>query len=233
METPIFELQSVSKVFTLGGAELPVINNITMSFSSPGLILISGKSGSGKSTLLNLIAGIVKPTSGHVTCNGKALDGMGEKHICAYRNRMTGFIFQHYNLFDKQSTLFNIILPLLIDGQGIQKAYETGRRLLASYHMENLAKQEVGKLSGGEKQRVAVLRALINDPSLILADEPTGALDRENAQLTMKMLQDIAQRKIVVVVSHDVELTRKYANRHIIIKDGAIVSDILLNNHDQ
>ena len=233
METPILQIQQLNKVFSLAQEKCAVINNITLSFSQSGFVLISGKSGSGKSTLLNLIAGIIKPTTGHVVFEGRPVDEMAEKHICAYRNREIGYIFQHYNLFDKQSALFNVILPLLIDGRGIDKAYEMGRILMREYGMEKLANQEVGKLSGGEKQRIAVLRAVISNPSLVLADEPTGALDRQNAIKTMEMLQEISKQKIVIVVSHDVDLAKNYASRHIILHNGAIAFDSLFNEIKQ
>ncbi|MDY0345024.1 MAG: ABC transporter ATP-binding protein [Bacilli bacterium] len=229
MDAPILKISNISRVFSLGGRDFPVLRNIDLAFEKSGFVLLSGKSGSGKSTLLNLIAGVLKPSQGHILYKNKVVDAMNEKHICAYRNREVGFVFQQYNLFDKQSVLFNVVLPLLIDGRGITKSYETGRKLLAIYNLDSMYSQEVGQLSGGEKQRIAILRAIINNPSIVLADEPTGALDQENANKTLAMLKEISQERLVIVVSHDFELARRYATRHIEVKDGQIVSDIFLN----
>ncbi|MDD4303840.1 MAG: ABC transporter ATP-binding protein [Bacilli bacterium] len=226
METPILKIDNLSRVFSLGGQDYPVLQNIDLAFEERGFVLLSGKSGSGKSTLLNLIAGILKPSHGHVLYKNKTIDGMNEKHICAYRNREIGFVFQQYNLFDKQSVLFNVVLPLLIDGRGISKCYEMGRKLLSAYKLDLMHDTEVGKLSGGEKQRVAILRAIINDPAIVLADEPTGALDRENAIKTLEMLKAISKERLVIVVSHNLDLALAYATRHIEVKDGQIVSDV-------
>ncbi len=229
METPIIKITNLSRVFSLGGRDFSVLKKIDLSFETKGFVLLSGKSGSGKSTLLNLVAGILKPSEGHVLYKDKVVDGMAEKHICAYRNREIGFVFQQYNLFDKQSVLFNVVLPLLIDGRGITKSYEIGRQLLSRYNLDGFYAQEVGKLSGGEKQRIAILRAIINNPAIVLADEPTGALDRANAEKTLAMLQEISKERLVIVVSHDVELARRYATRHIEIKDGQIAFDVKLD----
>lgn len=203
------------------------MRNVDASFASKGLILISGKSGSGKSTLLNLIAGIIKPSRGHVVYRGKDIRGMDDKALSRYRNKEIGIVFQHYNLFEHQSVLFNIVLPLLIGGGKIIASFERGEMLLDQYGMSSLKASLVSALSGGEKQRVAILRALIAIPSIILADEPTGALDRANAARVMNILSTIAEERLVIVVSHDLELVRRYATRHIAISDGRIISDSL------
>ncbi|MFA5421711.1 MAG: ABC transporter ATP-binding protein [Bacilli bacterium] len=225
MQTPVLKIIQLSKTFSLGKNDFLALKDISIAFPKTGFVLISGKSGSGKSTLLNLIAGIHKPSEGHVFYRDKAIDAMSERHLCAYRNRELGFVFQQYNLFDKQSVLFNVILPLLIDGKGIAKAYETGEQLLKLYGMEEMAKRDVAKLSGGEKQRVAIIRAIINNPAIVLADEPTGALDRQNAERTMLFLKEISSERLVIVVSHDLELVRSYSTRHIEIKDGKVAHD--------
>lgn len=216
----------VTKYFTNGSQKSTVIKEVTFSLYGHGLLLISGKSGAGKSTILNLIAGLIHPNEGHVLYKGQAIDTMNEKELAIYRNRRIGFIFQHYNLFDKQSVLFNVILPLLIDGCGIDKAYELGRNLLKQYGLDKMSLMEVGHLSGGEKQRVAILRAIINKPDIVLADEPTGALDRDNAEKTMQILRNIALNRLVIIVSHDTALTQKHADRHIQIDNGQIVTDL-------
>lgn len=229
METPILKIDNLSRAFSFGGRDYSVLKKINLCFTERDFVLLSGKSGSGKSTLLNLIAGILKPSAGHVLYKNKMVDAMGEKLICAYRNREVGFVFQQYNLFDRQSVLFNVVLPLLIDGRGIAKSYEIGRKLLSLYNLDEHYDQEVGKLSGGEKQRVAILRAIVNNPPIVLADEPTGALDRANAEKTLAMLRDISKERLVIVVSHDVELARRFATRHIEVKDGEIVFDEYVN----
>lgn len=224
--SPLLTFDGLTKSFSTGHHENIVLKDISIVLSGHGLLLVSGKSGSGKSTILNLIAGLIRPTKGHVYYKGKAIDEMSDKELAGYRNRKIGFVFQHYNLFDKQSVLFNVILPLLIDGCGINKAYELGRNLLKGYGLERLSNIEVANLSGGEKQRVAILRAIINNPEIVLADEPTGALDSENARRTMKILKDISQKRLVIVVSHELTLAQKYATRHIQIDEGRIIVDV-------
>lgn len=221
----LLRVVNLTKSFPQGKEEHFVLKNINLVFSRKGMVLLSGKSGSGKSTLLNLIAGIISPTSGNIIYKEAVVATFKAKDMNRYRNQEIGLVFQHYNLFEKQSVLFNVILPLLIAGRGISKAYEEGRLLLSQYQMSDFANKEVEKLSGGEKQRVAVMRAIINNPAIVLADEPTGALDRKNAEITLSMLKEISHSRLVIIVSHDVELVMRFANRHIQLKDGRIEAD--------
>ncbi|MFA7378544.1 MAG: ABC transporter ATP-binding protein [Erysipelotrichia bacterium] len=228
---PILKIDDLTKSFPLGKQECIVLRHINLSFFQKGMVLLSGKSGSGKSTLLNLIAGIISPTSGSIIYKEVSISTFKAKDLNRYRNQEIGLVFQHYNLFEKQSVLFNVILPLLIAGKGISKAYEEGRRLLSQYQMSDFADKEVEKLSGGEKQRVAVMRAIVNNPAIVLADEPTGALDRKNAKITLAMLKNISQSRLVIIVSHDIELTMQYANRHIALKDGILATDKIVKRN--
>ncbi|MDD3206911.1 MAG: ABC transporter ATP-binding protein [Bacilli bacterium] len=221
----LLRIDNLSKSFPQGKEDYFVLKKINLSLCKKGMVLLSGKSGSGKSTLLNLIAGIISPTSGNIIYKEADVATFKAKDMNRYRNQEIGLVFQHYNLFEKQSVLFNVILPLLIAGKGISKAYEEGRLLLAHYQMSDFADKEVEKLSGGEKQRVAVMRAIINNPAIVLADEPTGALDRKNAEITLSMLKEISHSRLVIIVSHDVELAMRFADRHIQLQDGFIKTD--------
>lgn len=221
----LFNLEDVSLSFN----EIDVLKNINLKIDNVGFNLILGKSGSGKSTLLNILYGILKPTKGKVYFNKKNISKLKDSFYANYHSYDCSLVFQHYNLFEQLSALENVILPLLIRGEKRSEAIKKGKALFNEFNLEYIQDQLVKTLSGGEKQRVAILRSLIISPRVILSDEPTGALDKENSKLVMEMFKKISKDICVIVVSHDEDLSCPYADRIIRLKDGQIDSDDIVN----
>jgi len=220
----MYELRNVSKIYKAKSGEVWALNNLSLVFPSKGLIAIKGPSGSGKSTLLNLLSLLEKPSEGKIFLYGCDLARLSKKEIENYRAFACGFIYQHFNLEEDADVLTNIALPLLIEGKKKNESFSLARGLLSKYGLKSLANKKVKLLSGGEKQRVALLRAIIHNPSVIFADEPTGALDEENELLVMKELQEISKTCLVLLVSHNEILIAKYADEAIELKEGKLVS---------
>lgn len=183
-------------------------------------------SGSGKSTLLALLALLEKPTEGMVLFQGKDITGFNDAEKEDYRNFECGFVFQHFQLFDDLSAEENVALPLQLRGEEEKTVIRNVDHLFSAFHMEAIQKRKVRLLSGGEKQRIALLRALIGGPSIIFADEPTGALDEKNAALVMNFLKEIAQKRSVILVSHNPALVSQYADRVLTLEEGRLVSNV-------
>jgi len=197
------------------------------------LIGILGPSGCGKSTLLNLIALIDDPDSGQIIFNKKNVCKLSSNKKARFRNEHIGIVFQHYNLLEEHDVLYNIMLPRLIKRDSKRNAYKDACSLLESIKFpKNLWNAKCRDLSGGEKQRVALLRALINNPNIVLADEPTGALDEKNSVIVMNRLKTESKNKLVIVVTHNEKLIKQYADRIIEMKDGKVISDVLKNKID-
>lgn len=221
----LIQVVDVSKVYKIDDQENMVLKHFSYGFPVNGLIGVIGKSGSGKSTLLNIIALLDKPTSGDVYFNNENINKWSNKRKIQFRNKDIGIIFQHYYLVETENVIYNIALPFLISGGQEKEGKAKAIKLLESInYRKELYTQNASNLSGGEKQRVAILRALVNNPKVILADEPTGALDSDNSLLVMEMLKDISKTKLVIVVTHNIELIKKYADKTIELKDGTLVS---------
>jgi len=216
-ECSIYKLINVSKTYD---KKVNVLNNINLSFPNVGFVSILGKSGSGKSTLLNLLTGIDKPTSGQILFLNKNLNKLNDKDKKKYQNKDIGILFQHFNLFNELTCLDNIIIPSLINGESKESSISKANELLKKYNLEYLSNQIYKTLSGGEKQRIALLRALINSPKVIIADEPTGALDSLNSELIIKELKELSKDHLVIVVTHNEQLISKYEDYRINIKEG-------------
>ena len=226
----LIQLVNVGKVYKVDEKENCVLKHFSYGFPSSGLYGVIGKSGSGKSTLLNMISLLDKPTSGDVYFNSENMTKWSSKRKIQFRNKEMGIIFQHYYLVESENVIYNIALPFLISGGSEKEGKAKATKLLESInYRKELYTQVVSNLSGGEKQRVAILRALINDPKVILADEPTGALDSRNSVLIMEMLKDISKTKLVIVVTHNIELIKKYADKTIELKDGELIK--ITNNN--
>lgn len=224
----IFCLNGISKIFKTHSGDFYALKNIILELSSTGLTSIIGKSGSGKSTLLNILLGIEKPTSGSLLFNNKNISKMSDKRFSQYHLNDISMVFQHYNIFLELTALENIILPLLMKGMSRNNAVKRGKELLDEFKMKNLMNQKCKTLSGGEKQRVAILRAIGTAPKVLLCDEPTGALDSKNSEAIMEILKKLSKSILVVLVSHNKELVKKYSDRIITLKDGMIESDKII-----
>ncbi len=219
-------LKNINKTYCIGKSKyFNALSNINLSFSRTGLNAIIGKSGSGKSTLLNLICRIDNPTSGEIYLNTVRYKKKEHKLHNFYQNEV-GIVFQNYHLLENETVLFNVALPLLIKGVKKKKAYSLAEDVLRFINIKDeLFNKKASDLSGGEKQRVAIARALIKKPKILVCDEPTGALDSDNSILVMEELKKISERTLVIVVSHNLQLINKYANRIIELSDGKVIND--------
>ena len=228
----LIELHNISRFYRVGkNEEKHVLRDITLSFPSHGLISILGKSGCGKSTLLNIIGKIDKPSEGKVYFNGEDIAKYNEKKTAAFRSHSISYIFQHYHLLESQTAIYNVMLPSLISGDSYKAAYEKAEKLLKNFAIDkSIYHKRCADLSGGEKERIAILRAFINKPQVVLADEPTGALDKENAFLTMQALKKISEDALVIMVTHNEALANQYSDRIIRMSDGKIVKDQRIEN---
>lgn len=191
------------------------------------MFFLLGKSGSGKSTLLNILGFLDNPSSGEIIVNGKQLTKFRTKEIDAYRNTCVGFIFQDYNLVEYFNIYKNLELVLNLQKKKVTKEYLDN--LLKMVGIEGLGNRRVNELSGGQKQRVTIARALIKNPNIILADEPTGNLDSVTGKQIFSILKSISREKLVIVVSHDVEFAKIYADRIIELVDGKIINDQIIS----
>ena len=224
------ELHNLNKTYFIHEQEKRyALANFSIVLPSSGLVAINGKSGSGKSTLLNMVGLLDRPDSGNIYLNNHDITRFKSQRKRQYRNKDSGIIFQHYHLLEKESVLFNIMLPMLISGEKYKSAKEDALLLLEGINFSsNFYERKCCNLSGGEKQRVAILRSLINNPKIVLADEPTGALDSQNSHIVMKMLKNASQTRLVLLVSHNNELVRQYADRIITIKDGRLIDNKII-----
>ena len=224
---PLIELNRVSKAYLINKNEKKyVLKDISLSFPETGLISILGKSGCGKSTLLNLIGDLDKTSDGAVYYKGDNIAKYKEKQLVAFRKSEISYIFQHYHLLESQTALYNIMLPCLLNGDSFKIAKEKALSLIDKFSInKDLLDKPCSKLSGGEKERIAIMRAFINKPKVILADEPTGALDKDNALLVMESLKEASKTSLVIMVTHNEELARRYSDRIIHMKDGRVIQD--------
>lgn len=229
----LFVLNNVTKTFTNGKESFNALSNVSLALPSKGLISIAGKSGSGKSTLLNILSCIEKPTAGKVLYLNKDISKLSDKEFSSYHLNEISIVFQHYNLFDDLTAIDNVMLPLLIRGENKVKAHDKAEELFKKFYIHELMNQKAKLLSGGEKQRVAILRSLITDPKAILCDEPTGALDHRNGTAIMEIFKNISKDKLVLMVSHNYDFVKAYSDRIIHFKDGKIISDTTINESSE
>lgn len=221
----MLELRGVTKVYQTGGIKRTVLNKVSVNFRTNEFVAILGPSGSGKTTLLNIIGGLDKYDTGDLTINEKSTKKFRDKDWDAYRNHRIGFVFQSYNLIPHQTVLQNVRLALTLSGISKKESVRRAKKALRDVGLGDHINKRPAQLSGGQMQRVAIARALVNDPDILLADEPTGALDSETSVQIMDLLKKIAQDKLVVMVTHNPDLANEYATRIITLKDGKITSD--------
>ncbi|MBR3180301.1 ABC transporter ATP-binding protein/permease [Candidatus Saccharibacteria bacterium] len=221
----MLELRGVTKVYTTGGLEHKALNGVSVNFRANEFAAILGPSGSGKTTLLNIIGGLDHYTSGDLKINEISTKKFKAKNWDSYRNHRVGFVFQSYNLIPHQTILNNVRLALTLSGVSKKESIRRAKKALKDVGLEDQIYKKPSQLSGGQAQRVAIARALVNDPDILLADEPTGALDSTTSLQIMELLKNIAKEKLVIMVTHNPELANKYANRIINLKDGKITSD--------
>ena len=220
----LLSIKRVSKFYPINKNDKKyVLKDITLTFPSTGLISILGKSGCGKSTLLNLIGKLDNPSEGQIIFNNEDISTFKEKKLVVYRKKIVSYIFQHYHLLENQTALYNIMLPALLNGDSVSTAKKKVLSLIDSFSIpKELLDKKCSKLSGGEKERIAIMRGFINKPRIILADEPTGALDKDNAVLVMESLKKASKTALVIMVTHNEELARLYSDRIIHMRDGKI-----------
>jgi putative ABC transport system ATP-binding protein len=222
------QLTDVSKVYD-GGAKQTALAGVTLGIPAGQFVAVMGPSGSGKSTLLNLIAGLDRPTRGEVRVDGVAVDRLGEAALARYRRASLGFVFQFFNLLDQLTVLENVLLPAQLAGMKPRVAQGRARELLDQLGIAGAAGAYPARLAGGQRQRVAIARALVNQPAVVLADEPTGALDSRSGEDVMDLLAQINRRgQTVVLVTHDARLAAASAARVVSLRDGRIVDDARL-----
>ena len=229
MENIIISSENLSRQFRIGTVTINALNEVSLAVNKNEFVALMGASGSGKSTLMNLIGCLDSATSGSYNLNGTNVKEMDENSLADVRNKEIGFIFQTFNLLPRYTALENVILPLIYAGIKKEEREIMAEKALGNVGLSDRITHKPNELSGGERQRVAIARALVNNPSIILADEPTGNLDSETSIEIMKLFQKIHQKgNTIIVVTHEEDIA-KYAGRIIRLKDGIIESDTLNN----
>ena len=225
MAEPLIELKNIYKIYHMGDEEVRASDGVSLSIDRGEVVAIVGKSGSGKSTLMNIIGALDVPTEGEYILGGEDVSEMSDDQLAQIRNKMIGFIFQQYNLLPKLNLLENVELPLLYAGVSVQERKERALKSLAKVGLEEKWKNLPNQLSGGQQQRVSIARALAGDPSLILADEPTGALDSRTSREVLNFLRQLNEEgNTIVMITHDNSIALE-AKRVVRIKDGKINFD--------
>ena len=223
----VIDMKNIVKRYYIGEPnELEILHGIDVKIYEGEFVAIVGESGSGKSTLMNIIGVLDKPTEGEYYLDGINVKNASEKDMNNIRNQKIGFVFQNFNLIGRTSALKNVELPMLYAGINSKKRTERAMELLKKVGMEERCNHQPNELSGGQKQRVAIARSLANDPSIILADEPTGALDSETSRIVMDIFHElnVKQKKTIILITHSKELAEE-CPRVITIKDGRIIDD--------
>ena len=223
MSNTILACEAVCKNYYDGQLNVQVLDNLTLQVDKGRSIGIVGASGSGKSTLLHILGGLDKPTSGHVSLMGQDLSQLSQKQLSGLRNQYLGFVYQFHHLLPEFSALENVMMPLLIGKRPKEQARERALLMLEKVGLKNRVLHRPGELSGGERQRAAIARALVTDPAGLLADEPTGNLDRKNALNILDMMMELKQElgTALVVVTHDDEMAARF-DRVLNMTDGAL-----------
>lgn len=222
---PMIKLTNINKEYVNGKLKVSVLKNISLEIAAGEFVAIMGPSGSGKSTLMNIIGFLDPPTSGIYELNGEEITNFKENQLAQLRNKNIGFVFQQFFLLPRQNALKNVATPLIYADMPRKEREAKAADMLAKVDLSDRSQHLSNELSGGQKQRVCIARALVNDPEIILADEPTGALDTKTGQQIMEVFQQLNEEgKTVIVITHEEEIAA-YADRIIFIRDGEIVDD--------
>lgn len=230
MLNPVIETTDISKVYRMGTEEIHALQSVSITIQRGEYVAFMGPSGSGKSTLMNIIGCLDTPSSGRYILNGKDVSNMTDNQLADVRNREIGFVFQSFNLLPRATALDNVALPLIYAGYGKSERQAIAHEALRSVGLADRALHRPNELSGGQRQRVAIARALVNNPSIILADEPTGALDTRTSHEIMDLFEALyAKGNTIIMVTHEEDIAR-YAHRIVRLRDGLVESDTI--NHD-
>lgn len=221
----MLELKNITKVYKTDNFKQNALDKVSISFRKNEFVSILGPSGSGKTTLLNIIGGLDNYTSGDLIINGVSTKKYKDKDWDTYRNHQIGFVFQSYNLIPHQSILSNVELALTLSGVSASDRRKRALEALKNVGLSSHVHKRPNQLSGGQMQRVAIARALVNNPDILLADEPTGALDSKTSEQIMNLLKEVAKNRLVIMVTHNKELAEDYSTRIIELKDGHILGD--------
>ena len=225
-------LTDIVKNYDVGANTVHALKGVSIEFRPSEFVAILGQSGCGKTTLLNIIGGLDQYTSGDLIIRGKSTKNFKSKDWDSYRNHSVGFVFQSYNLIPHQTVLANVELALTLSGVKKAERRRRAKEALEKVGLSDQIHKKPNQLSGGQMQRVAIARALVNDPEILLADEPTGALDSETSVQVMDLLKEIAKDRLVIMVTHNPELAEEYATRTVRLLDGNIISDSAPYNSD-
>jgi len=222
---PLISLEDVSKIYRMGEVEVPALQHVTLRIDEGEFVAVMGPSGSGKSTLMNIVGCLDRPTSGTYRLGGAEMGGLSRASLAEVRNRQIGFVFQHFNLLPRTSALENVELPLVYAGLRTRERQERALRALDRVGLADQASRAPNQLSGGQQQRVAIARAVVNEPRLIVADEPTGALDTRTSMEVMQIFQELGAAGVtILLVTHEADIGR-CAGRMVSMRDGRILGD--------
>lgn len=226
MLPPVIETTDISKVYRMGTEEIHALQSVSITIQRGEYVAFMGPSGSGKSTLMNIVGCLDTPSGGSYILNGKDVSNMTDNQLADVRNREIGFVFQSFNLLPRATALDNVALPLIYAGYGKSERQEMAREALRSVGLAERALHKPNELSGGQRQRVAIARALVNNPSIILADEPTGALDTRTSHEIMELFEALYVRgNTIIMVTHEEDIAR-HAHRIVRLRDGLVESDV-------
>lgn len=218
-------LRDIKKIYNMGGQELAALNGIDLDIKRGEFAALMGPSGSGKSTLMNILGCLDRPTVGSYELEGKEVAHLSDDELAMMRNKHIGFVFQNFNLLSRISSLENVALPLVYAGVGVSERRKRAQQVLEAVGLGDRAEHMPNELSGGQRQRVAIARALVNNPEIIMADEPTGNLDTKSTKEIMEIFQEMHGRgKTIILVTHEPEIA-VCANRQLLVRDGVITRD--------
>ena len=233
MSAVVIDIENITKVYVMGEETVHALRGVSLQIRRNEYIAIMGPSGSGKSTLMNMLGCLDTPSSGRYFFNGKDVSAMDDDELATIRNHEIGFVFQTFNLLPRSTSLRNVELPLIYAGLDPETREEKAANALRQVGLGDRMQHKPNELSGGQRQRVAIARALVNDPSIILADEPTGNLDSKTGEEIMQLLENLYQGgNTIILVTHEPDIAR-HARRTVFLRDGLIESDEPVTSHEE